>query len=101
MSHWRTGILGPSTLLSVLLVLVATSAPSAFAQAFERDIAPFPVYDTAGTPLAEPFVGGFARPRPNLQPPMLNMHRRKRQQTIFEKSKSRRRKISARSQPTW
>ena len=66
MSHWRTGILGPSTLLSVLLVLVATSAPSAFAQAFERDIAPFPVYDTLGAPLAGPFVGGFARPRPHL-----------------------------------
>lgn len=31
---------------------------------FVRDIAPFPVLDTEGNPLAHPFLGGFNTPRP-------------------------------------
>lgn len=33
---------------------------------YERQIAPFPVLDSAGTPYEEPFLGGFDVPRPQL-----------------------------------
>jgi hypothetical protein len=33
---------------------------------FERRVSPFPVSDATGTPLAQPFLGGFDVPRPQL-----------------------------------
>ena len=55
------------------LALVAGACGSvALAQAgrsplsFERRVAPFPVIDSAGRPYAEPFLGGFDVPRPQL-----------------------------------
>lgn len=36
------------------------------AEAWERDVSPFPVQDSAGTPVAHPFLGGLNVPRPQL-----------------------------------
>lgn len=44
-----------------LLPLAAHAQPS-----FRREIDPFAVLDSVGTRFAQPFLGGFARPRPHL-----------------------------------
>jgi hypothetical protein len=50
--------------LGVLVGLLPTG--SGYAQAFEQQVAPFPVRDTAGTAYEMPFLGGFNAPRPQL-----------------------------------
>ena len=42
------------------------TSPAASGGSFRAVVAPFPVADTAGRPLALPFVGGFNSPRPQL-----------------------------------
>ena len=49
------------------VALLAGVAPVARAQpAFVREVEPFAVLDTFGTRVGQPFLGGFARPRPHL-----------------------------------
>jgi hypothetical protein len=50
--------------LTVATTLAAQAAPQA--PRFERAVAPFVVRDSAGRPYAEPFLGGFDVPRPQL-----------------------------------
>ncbi len=49
-----------------LCVLAAVLAMPAAAQPFAREVAPFPVFDAAGSAFAQPFLGGFDTPRPTL-----------------------------------
>ena len=52
--------------LAVCAALLPTLLGAQGGAAFTRKIAPFPVADRAGTPIAEPFLGGLDVPRPQL-----------------------------------
>ncbi|MBK6496298.1 MAG: VCBS repeat-containing protein [Gemmatimonadetes bacterium] len=52
--------------LAVCAALLPAMLGAQGGAAFARKIAPFPVADRAGTPIAEPFLGGLDVPRPQL-----------------------------------
>ncbi|HEX5817424.1 MAG TPA: VCBS repeat-containing protein [Gemmatimonadales bacterium] len=45
---------------------VGVSSPAAPASGWQREVAPFPVFDSAGARLELPFLGGYNTPRPQL-----------------------------------
>ena len=45
---------------------VGVSPPASRAAGWQREVAPFPVLDSAGAPLELPFLGGYNTPRPQL-----------------------------------
>jgi hypothetical protein len=60
------------TLLAALLAAcaqpqaVGVSPPASRTAGWQREVAPFPVLDSAGAPLELPFLGGYNTPRPQL-----------------------------------
>lgn len=59
----RASGIGASVLIAFGMSVATVSAQSI---TFERRVAPFPVLDRTGVALAEPFLGGFDVPRPQL-----------------------------------
>ena len=47
---------------------VGVSPPATAALDWQRDVAPFPVLDSAGARIELPFLGGYNTPRPDTDP---------------------------------